>query len=513
MSKLNQHTAKAILLLFIGALIGIILVLTEQNYELRNKVKVRFATINQSPGDTTQLVNQVEQKMETGSNIFQNVANKVVPTVVYIEASIPAKKLDMPNDGKHHFNDDIWDRFLPQREIETVGSGVIISSNGYILTNHHVVANAVDNEVQVTLYNKSTYTGKIVGEDDATDLAVVKINQSHLPAITVGNSDNLKIGDWVLAIGNPFRLKSTVTAGIVSALSRDVNVIDNSKRIENFIQTDAAINKGNSGGALVNDKGDLVGINTAIATETGNYEGYGFAIPSNMAIKVARDIIEYGKVKRAYLGVRIKSVNSKSAHKLGLKHIEGVEIVNIDPNGSADKAGIKPKDVVLSVNGERVNQYNELQAKIAVMHPGDVAKLKIWRKGKTFNVNVHLMGVNDQSFKKWLLTDKKEPINISPKDKSVFKSHSFNLGFTVVALADSENFNKFDLVITHVKKGSEASNQGLKKNDVIQAVDGTPVEKLEKLKELISSGLSKNHSVLLKVKKDNGVTGYYELQD
>lgn len=517
MTKPNSNTAKAILLLFIGALIGIILVLTEQNYELRNQVKVRFATINKAVGDTTQLIGKVEQNnhIGIGPNLFQKIASETVPAVVYIKASVPVKKLDESDGDNKKFNEDLWDRFFPQRDVQTVGSGVILTSNGYIITNRHVVAHAEDHEVQVTLYNKSTYTGKIVGEDPSTDLAVVKIDQDHLPTITVGDSDHLRVGDWVLAIGNPFRLKSTVTAGIVSALSRNVNVIDSQKGIEDFIQTDAAINKGNSGGALVDAKGQLVGINTAIATETGNYEGYGFAIPSNMAIKIAKDLIEYGKVKRAYLGVQIQSVNPKSAKKLGMKHIEGVEIVNIDPHGAADKAGMKPGDVVLAINGESVNQYNQLQAKIAVMHPGQIAKLKVWRKGNIFNVNVPLMGVSKKSFKHWLLPDKKEPnqMDINPGDKKVFKSYRFNLGFTVVALADSENFNKFDLVITEVKDGSEAQKQGLKKNYIILAVNGTQVSNIEKLKKLVIKSLSKTHKVLLKIKESHGVIGYYELRD
>ncbi|HKJ47222.1 MAG TPA: Do family serine endopeptidase [Balneolales bacterium] len=511
MSTRKRNITRALLLVFIGILIGVIIVLSEQNYQLSNKVKVRYTTINRSTDDTTNLIGKSEIK--TKSDVFQNVANRVIPTVVYIEASVPVKKLDMPEDENHSFNDDIWNRFLPEQEVQTVGSGIIITSNGYILTNRHVVANAEDHKVEVTLYDKRTFSGKVIGEDPSTDLAVVKIDQKNLHPITVGNSNTLKVGDWVLAIGNPFRLKSTVTAGIVSALNRDVNVINSSKRIENFIQTDAAINKGNSGGALVNVRGELVGINTAIATETGNYEGYGFAIPSNMAIKIARDIMEYGKVKRAYLGVKIQSVNSKSASKLGLQHIEGVEILNIDPKGSADKAGLKPNDVVLSVDGSAVNEYNQLQAKIAVLHPGDTAKLKVWRDGKTLDVNVPLMGVNENSFKKWLLADNKDPINISPNENGAFKYQSFELGFTVVALADSKDLNKFDLVITQVKDGSEAMKRGLKKNYIIRAVDGKSVNNLDNLKVLIRKGLSENQEILLKIEKDNGVIGYYELKN
>ncbi len=505
----KSNITTGVFLVLIGILIGVILVLLQQNLTLRERVNVKYTEIKRSENDST---NQFEKVNYRSNRInFQDIAKAVTPTVVYIEASVPLKDADLPKDGKHDFGDDFWNRFLPKREVETVGSGVLISPNGYILTNNHVIENAENNEVTVTLYDKRTFTGRIIGSDSSTDLAVVKIDQKNLPSITVGNSDDLQVGDWVLAIGNPFRLRSTVTAGIVSALGRDVSIIDDQMGIEDFIQTDAAINRGNSGGALVNSNGNLVGINTAIATETGNYEGYGFAIPSNLAIKIAKDIIQYGKVKRAYLGVQLQPVGDKRSKELGLNHIEGVEIVNVAKNCSAYNAGIKPHDVVLAVNGMDVNEYNQLVARIAVLSPGDVVHLKIWRHHKILNKDITLGSYKSPSETKWVIGNNDNSLKIQPDNKKVFEYHSFDLGFTVVALADSKDFNKFNLVITEIKDGSEAQKRGLKKGYVILEVDNEPVNSISALKEVVSKGLSEHHKVLLKIEKSNGVTGYYEL--
>jgi S1-C subfamily serine protease len=242
----------------------------------------------------------------------------------------------------------------------------------------------------------------VIGSDPTTDLAVIKVDANDLPAIIIGNSDQLNVGDLVVAIGNPFRLRSTVTAGIVSALDRNVDIINDQMRIESFIQTDAAINRGNSGGALINEYGELVGINTAIATENGAYQGYGFAIPINMAFKIARDIIEFGEVQRAYLGVQIQAVDQDRASQLGMYGINGVEIVNLVKNSAASQAGLLVNDVILSVNGSYVNESNELQAKIALHRPGEEVILNIWREGNIISLNTKLAGLNNAQIRSWL---------------------------------------------------------------------------------------------------------------
>src|SRR5699024_7762959 len=223
-----------------------------------------------------------------------------------------------------------------------------------------------------------------------TDLAVLKIDGQELPAIAVGNSNKVEVGDWVMAIGNPFQLRSTVTAGIVSALNRDMHIIHNQRRIESFIQTDAAINKGNSGGALVNTSGELIGVNTAIASMSGNYQGYGFAAPSNLAFKVATDIIEYGEVRRGLLGVTIRTNDAYTANELEMDSIHGVQIVNLVPDGMAEKSGLEQDDIILSVDGHQVNKSNELQLRIAVRDPGDVVDLLVWRSGEKIHKEVTL---------------------------------------------------------------------------------------------------------------------------
>jgi Do/DeqQ family serine protease len=331
---------------------------------------------------------------------LKNIAASVTPTVVYIETTVRGRDVD-PNTGEELDEETMLDRILPRRESTSIGSGVLITADGYILTNHHVIADAVDNTITVGLTNKRTYDARLVGSDPSTDLAVLKIDATDLPAITIGNSDEVEVGDWVMAVGNPFRLRSTVTAGIVSALGRDVAIINDRMRIESFIQTDAAINRGNSGGALVNAYGHLVGINTAIATENGAYQGYGFAVPINLAFKIARDLMEFGEVKRAYLGVQIVAVDQPRSEIAGLAEVRGVEVVNLVRGGSADKGGLRMRDIVLSVNGTEVNEANELQTRIAVMRPGETVRLVVWREGREVTLSFALTGLENDSLRRW----------------------------------------------------------------------------------------------------------------
>jgi serine protease Do len=330
---------------------------------------------------------------------FNTIANKVTPSVVFIESRVIRSRMEMPDDEIHNNqrNQEDWDRFLPGRRTSVAGSGVILSNDGYILTNHHVVSDAIKGGVNVTLQDKQTFKARIVGMDPNTDLAILKIDAKNLTPATIGNSDQVNVGDWVLAVGNPFRLKSTVTAGIVSAMGRNMDIIDTPLRVESFIQTDAAINQGNSGGALIDTNGNLIGINTAIATQTGVYEGYGFAIPINMAIKIAKDLIEYGEVQRAFLGVEIQSLSYDRAKSLGMKNAEGVEVSRVIKNGSAYKAGIKKSDVIVEVNGIRVNEAHELQARVAMVRPGDKVQLAVWSEGKMRRITVNVVGNEDQS--------------------------------------------------------------------------------------------------------------------
>ncbi|SMO40608.1 S1C family serine protease [Fodinibius sediminis] len=383
--KNRDRYLSGILLLLIGVLVGMVIVLyPRENTDDRAEVNATEIKYSSKPIFSNEELEQVDDRF-----LFRNVAEQVKPTVVYIETEVPVSRVEMPDDEFHDGEQDFWGQIFPRRA-RTVGSGIIISSDGYILTNNHVIDGAVEDGIEITLHDKRTFSARVVGRDPTTDLAVMKIDAMKLPAITIGNSNEVEVGDWVLAIGNPFRLRSTVTAGIVSALGRDMRIIEDQMRIESFIQTDAAINKGNSGGALVNTSGELIGVNTAIASMSGNYQGYGFAAPSNLALKVARDIIEFGEVRRALLGVSINTVDATVARELAMDRIRGVQILDIRPGGAADESGLMRDDVVLSVDGFAVNESNELQQKIAVLQPGEEVTLKIWRDGEEFVRDVTL---------------------------------------------------------------------------------------------------------------------------
>ncbi len=378
MNKRNRLLT-GILLVLIGILIGGVFVMLQQGQFVNDQSNVEFTEVKRSD---TPLFSDADLEKMDDRFLFKNVADRVIPTVVYISTII---SLD-DGDRRGQEEDSFWDRFRSRRA-QTVGSGVIVSSNGYIVTNNHVIDDAVNDGISVILNNKRLYEARVVGTDPTTDLAILKIDGQNLPSITIGNSDQVDVGEWVLAIGNPFHLRSTVTAGIVSAKSRAVDIAGGPQSqfsIESFIQTDAAINKGNSGGPLVNTAGELVGINTAIASQSGSYQGYGFAVPSNLVSKVMRDLIEYGEVRRALLGVNIRSINYERAQDLGLRNVTGVEIVALSENGAAEQSDLQPNDVILSVNEEPVNEPNELQEQIAVRRPGETVRLEIWRDGAVF---------------------------------------------------------------------------------------------------------------------------------
>ena len=276
----------------------------------------------------------------------------------------------------------------------STGSGVIISRDGYIVTNRHVIDEG-DN-IEVTLNDKREYSAEVIGSDPSTDLALIKIKtDTELPYLSFGNSDRLKVGEWVLAVGNPFNLESTVTAGIVSAKGRNINILEDQYSIESFIQTDAAVNPGNSGGALVNPEGELVGINTAIITRSGRYEGYSFAVPANLASKVINDLRQFGEVQRAILGVNIEAIDNNLAEKLNLPTVEGVHIREVTRKGSADLAGLKPGDVIIKINGKKTSTMPELQEQIGRYRPGNMVTVQFYRNGKLQQAKITLKNKNN----------------------------------------------------------------------------------------------------------------------
>jgi Do/DeqQ family serine protease len=295
------------------------------------------------------------------------------------------------------FNNPLFEYFFgpqqgrQQQEIpmqEGSGSGVIISEDGYIVTNNHVIDRS--KEIEVTLNDKRTYKAKLIGADPNTDIALIKIEAENLPVVLFGNSDSLKVGEWVLAVGNPFNLTSTVTAGIVSAKARNINIINSQMKIESFIQTDAAVNPGNSGGALVNTRGELVGINTAIASQTGSYAGYSFAVPVSIAQKVVSDLRQFGAVQRAILGVQMGDITDELAKEKKLKTLEGAFVGEVVENSAAEKAGIKAEDVIIKINDVAIKSSSELQEQIGRYSPGDKVSITVLRDNKEISLKAEL---------------------------------------------------------------------------------------------------------------------------
>lgn len=338
------------------------------------------------------------------------------------------------------------------------GSGVILSPDGYIVTNHHVVERSTD--IKVTLADKRAYKAKLVGSDPSTDIALLKIEEVELPFMLFGNSDSVRIGEWVLAVGNPFNLESTVTAGIISAKGRNINILGGAS-IESFIQTDAAVNPGNSGGALVNTAGELIGINTAIITESGSYEGYSFAVPSNLVQKVIRDLREFGEVQRAYLGVKIQDLDSETARDFGLPNAEGVLINYVTTNGAAEDAGLKEGDVVIGINNTKVKSTSELQEYVGRYRPGDQVSIEYWRGGKKSRIRVVLKDLNGSTMASRVRGDELEG----------------QLGFELRDLSrdEQQRLRLQGAMVTSIVRGSIVHQTNMQPGFVISSVNGDRV--------------------------------------
>ena len=318
---------------------------------------------------------------------FTYAAETAVESVVYVEVTVQSQSRSIdPFEFFFGFGNGYG--FGQPREQRGSGSGVIIRPDGYIVTNNHVVAGATS--IQVTLNNNQQYEATVVGTDPATDVAIIKVDATDLPAIALGNSDALRLGEWVLAIGSPLgaQLRSTITAGIVSAKGRSMPDNSGEFKIESFIQTDAAVNPGNSGGALVNKKGELVGINTAIVSQTGSYTGYSFAVPVNIVKRVADDLMDFGSVKRALLGITMGTVDKKFADEMKLSSVSGVYINEVLKGTAADKAGLKENDVIVAIDGQKITDGASVQAKVNGYHPGDKATITYIRDGKTQEAQV-----------------------------------------------------------------------------------------------------------------------------
>ena len=378
---------------------------------------------------------------------------------------------------------------------EGAGSGVIVTSDGYIVTNNHVIENA--SEVEVTLNDNRKYAAEVIGADPSTDLAVLKIKEKGLQPLPLGNSDDLHIGEWVLAVGNPFNLTSTVTAGIVSAKARNINLLSDRNRkdivpIESFIQTDAAVNPGNSGGALVNVNGELVGINTAIASKTGSYSGYSFAVPVNLVQKVMADLMDYGIVQRGYLGVQIADITQEIKEEKSLKNLNGVYVAGVTQNGSASKAGIKEGDVILKIGTKSVNSVAALQEEVGRRRPGDKVSVTI-RNSKGY-----------EDVKEIVLRNKDGDTKLVSKEEV---AKNVALGATFKELSSKE---KSELGITHGVKivslnAGKLKSVGLREGMIIVKMNNEAVSSAEQLASKLNST---NNGVLLEVMTESGQKDY-----
>lgn len=374
------------------------------------------------------------------SNDFTSAAEKSIPAVVHVKVKVQTNY----SGGGSFFDYFFGPGQVQPRVQEGSGSGVIISSDGYIVTNNHVVDRS--NDIEVVLNDKRTFDAKVIGTDPTTDLALIKIEGKDFPVISYGNSNDLKIGEWVLAVGNPFNLSTTVTAGIVSAKARGLGIIasgNNRMGIESFIQTDAAVNPGNSGGALVNTSGELVGINTAIASPTGAFAGYAFAIPVNIVQKVVGDIIEFGEVQRALIGVSISDITAEMAKERNIDVLKGVYVEGLADNGAGQEAGLKVGDIIIDVNGVKVNSVSELQEQVSMYSPGDKVKVEVLRNksNKTFDVVLRNMSGNTGIVK---TSDAILGATFSPVDQATKNALNLSYGVQVTSLKPGK-FMKYDI--------------------------------------------------------------------
>ena len=482
---------KRIVTIFVTALIGGTVALTVDHYMARNENQIQAGIPNNYP---VKFANFNGMTPESSFD-FIKASEISLPAVVHVKTEYA------PQQNQFYFYDPFqgfgWNA-PQQRQKQQMGSGsgVIISGDGYIVTNNHVIDDA--DKVEVTLHDRRTYTAKVIGKDASTDIALLKIDAQNLPYLIYGNSDDVKVGEWVLAVGNPFNLTSTVTAGIVSAKARNINILEGDPSrdnfpVESFIQTDAAVNPGNSGGALVNTNGQLIGINSAIASNTGSYTGYSFAVPVNLAKKVVNDLLEFGKVQRAFLGVSIRDIDSKliEEKKLG-GDTKGIYITGVSQGGGADEAGILEGDIILKVGDVEVNNVPELQEQIGHFRPGDKIVVKVKRNGEEKILSVRLRSKSGDT-----MVAKKETsevlsllgANFESLSESDVKRLGLNGGVKITALG-----------------AGKLRSAGIKEGFIITSIDKKKISSLDDVKVALEN---KEGGVLIEGIYTNGMKAYY----
>lgn len=455
------------------------------------------ATITTVDGGTSPAVRYVSLPGPGGTTMaapdFTGAAERTVNAVVHVTTETMVTQRDP-------FADFFWGYRAPvqQRPVQGAGSGVIISDDGYIVTNNHVIEGA--DKIQIHLNDKRMLEARIIGRDPSTDIALLKVDASGLPSMPFGNSDDVKVGEWVLAVGNPFNLTSTVTAGIVSAKARSINILQQDANrdifpIESFIQTDAAVNPGNSGGALVNAAGELIGINTAIASQTGSYAGYSFAVPVNIAKKVTGDLLEFGSVQRAYIGVSIMDMDQSLAKEVGMDRIKGVYVRGLTDDGAAAASGIKEGDVILKVGNVDVNNVPALQEQVGKFRPGNNVAVTVWRNGAERTVDVKLRGKDGTT-------------NITLAKAATTASSVLGAEVRGATAEELKALNIRNGVKVTAINGGRLRSSGIKEGFIITRIDQQPVTTPEDIARVLDN---KRGGVLIEGIYPNGTKAYYGL--
>lgn len=430
---------------------------------------------------------EVNSSVQALNKAFADVAESIVPSVVSIQIKFKSKfhSQNFFDQFRKFFPE--WEDFFGnqprEREFVAAGSGVFITSDGYILTNNHVVEKADD--IQVITFDKKEYKAKVIGTDPTTDLAVIKIDGEGFKPVYFANMDNIRVGEFVIAVGNPLGLHSTVTSGIISAIGRNtIRLRQSSYSIDYYLQTDAPINPGNSGGGLFNITGSLVGINTAIATPTGSYVGYGFAIPADLAKVIASRLIKYGSARRPILGVQIRNIDQPYAKALGLKDIKGALVNDVVKGSPAEKAGIKVEDLILAVDGKEVKTSSDLQVEIAKRNPGDYVELTIFRDGKTIKKKVKL---EEKDLAK--IDNEEEKLSFDEEDsKEPTKIEKIGLSVTSIDDKIKKEYDvDYGVLINRVEQGSIADLSGISPNGVITKLDSKEVKSVSDFKKMLNS--------------------------
>lgn len=416
---------------------------------------------------------------------FTMAAEKAIPAVVHV------KTVMAPVNSGSIFFDPFRDYFFGNprgQQARSAGSGVIISDDGYIVTNNHVINNATN--VEVTLDDKRTFTAKVVGADPSTDIALLKVEEKNLPFLTISNSDEVKIGQWALAVGNPFNLTSTVTAGIISAKGRSISILDDrSFPIESFIQTDAAVNPGNSGGALVDLNGNLIGINTAIASSTGSYTGYSFAVPSNIVKKVTQDLLEFGTVQRGFLGVTISDINQQVANEKKLNSLNGVYVRSTTIGGAAESAGLKEGDIITKINGVSVSSVPQLQEQVGRYRPGDELEVTYLRGNKTYNAKI-------------VLKNKQGSTRLAKNEINTL----LGANFAEVDQREAERLGINGGVKIAKLMPGKLRSAGIKEGFIITKIDGIEITSTDEMNQILQN---KRGGILVEGIYQNGIRAYY----